>query len=159
MPLSDQDLGHLDRAIELARAAENGGNLPIGAVVVLDGKMIAEGANSILRPQYHPGRHAEMEALQRVPLDLWPRAKEMTCYTTMEPCTMCLGALVLHRVGRIIFGAYDKEGGATSLLPRLPKYVIDHIGLPELIGPVSSQVCEDLCARTFQILANTNFKV
>lgn len=156
MPLHEQERAHLKRAVDLACAAEKDGNLPIGCVIVLDGKVIAEGANSTLMPHYHPGRHAETEALQQVAVDLWPRAKEMSCYTTMEPCTMCLGALVLHGIGRIIFGAYDNQGGASNLLHRLPRYVTDQIGLPELVGPLSPEVCDELCRRTFEILAENH---
>src|SRR3989304_9214874 len=158
-PLSEVERRHLDRAIAIARDAEKDGNWPIGCVLVLGDNVIAEGANSTLMPNYHPGRHAEMEALGFVPDNLWHRAKEMTCYTTMEPCTMCFGALLLHRIGRIIFGASDKQGGALYLLPELPKYIRDHIGLPEIVGPVSAEVCEELCVRTFQILANKQYRI
>lgn len=80
----------------------------------------AEAGSSILTPIYHPGRHAETEALRRVPAGLWPRGREMSCYTTLEPCVMCFGALLLHGVGRVVFGARDREGGAGALLSRLP---------------------------------------
>ena len=156
---SEHEFRHFNIAIDTALAAEKDGNLPIGCVIALDDKVIAVGANSTLKPNYHPGRHAEMEALRRVPIDLWRRAKEMTCYTTMEPCTMCFGALLIHRIGRIVFGAYDKQGGASCLVPALPKYTIDHIGLPELIGPVSSEICDELCVRTFQILTKNQFRI
>lgn len=86
-----RDLLYLRRAVGLALEAEKQGNLPIGAVVTLDDRVIAEAGNALLIPQYHPGRHAEIEALQRVPENLWPRAREMTCYTTLEPCMMCTG--------------------------------------------------------------------
>jgi tRNA(adenine34) deaminase len=158
-PLSELERRHLARAIALALAAEKDGNLPIGCVIVLGDNVLAEGANSILMPHYHPGRHAEMEALRCVPENLWHRSKEMTCYTTMEPCAMCFGALLLHRIGRIVFGASDKQGGALYLLPELPKYIQDHIGLPDIVGPVSPQVCGELCVRTFQILANKGYRI
>jgi tRNA(adenine34) deaminase len=157
--IPEKELRHLNRAIDLARAAEKDGNLPVGCVIVLDDTVIATGANSTLQPQYHPGRHAEMEALQRVPVHLWPRAKYMTCYTTMEPCTMCFGALLLHRIGRIVFGASDKKGGATYLLPELPKYISRHIGIPEIIGPVAPELCDELSVRTFQILAEKQYSI
>jgi len=109
---SGQDLPFLDRALALALEAERMGNLPIGAVITLDGRVIAEASNALLVPCYHPRRHAEMEALERVPVALWPESRAMTCYTTLEPCVMCMGALVLHGVGRVVFGARDREGGA-----------------------------------------------
>jgi tRNA(adenine34) deaminase len=153
-PINDlraHDLKHLHRAVELALAAEQHGNLPIGAVVTLDDAVIAEAGNAILRPDYHPGRHAEMEALQRVPAELWPRSRQMTCYTTLEPCVMCMGALVLHGVGRIVFGAYDHAGGARDLLAHLPVYYADGANVPQLSGPLLPEVCaalyERICAR------------
>lgn len=101
----EADLTFLGRAVRLALAAEAGGNLPVGAVVTLGSEVIAEAGNAVLAPSYHPGRHAETEALRLVPADLRPRGREMTVYTTLEPCVMCMGALLLHGVGRVVFGA------------------------------------------------------
>ncbi len=138
---------YISRAILLALDAERRGNLPIGAVIVLDGKVLTEASNSILVPIYHPGRHAEMEALRRVPAGLWPRSREMTCYSTLEPCVMCFGALLLHGVGRIVFGAEDKEGGASSALSCLPQYYAGGVGVPEWVGPVAAEECDELYKR------------
>ena len=91
------------------------GNLPVGAVITLDENIIAEAGSLILTPVYHPGRHAEMEALRRVPVELWRRGRDMTCYTTLEPCVMCFGGLPLHGIGRIVFGAEDQQGGASGV--------------------------------------------
>jgi len=99
----EADLNFLRRAIRLAFEAEAAGNLPVGAVVTLGGRVVAEAGNAVLAPAYHPGRHAETEALRLVPEDLWPRGREMTIYTTLEPCVMCAGALLLHGVGRVVF--------------------------------------------------------
>lgn len=141
------DIRHLQRAIECALQAETKGNLPIGAVIVLDDEVIAEGASAIFEPVFHPGRHAEMEALDTVDPRLWERRREMTCYTTLEPCVMCMGALLLHGVGRIVFGANDRFGGAGALLDHLPVYYAGGIGVPEWIGPVLPDICDLLYAR------------
>ncbi|HZI19369.1 MAG TPA: deaminase [Pyrinomonadaceae bacterium] len=138
---------YISRAIEVALEAERRGNLPVGAVVVLDGAVVAEAGSSILVPDYHPGRHAEAEALRRVPVGLWPRAHEMACYTTLEPCVMCFGALLLHGVGRVVFGAADVEGGAGVLLGRLPRYYAGGAGVPEWVGPVAAGACDELYRR------------
>jgi tRNA(adenine34) deaminase len=148
--LSSTDLQHLHRAVTLAREAEKSGNLPIGVVITLAGKVIAEAGNAMLMPQYHPGRHAEIEALQRVPIDLWPRSREMICYSTLEPCTMCMGALLLHGVGRVVFGAEDKIGGAGVLFAHLPKYYTDGTGVPVWIGPALPEICDALYQRALQ---------
>jgi tRNA(adenine34) deaminase len=141
------DLKHLHRAVHLALEAERHGNLPIGAVITMGGEVIAEAGNSILVPFYHPGRHAEMEALARVPAELWPRSREMTCYTTLEPCLMCMGALLLHGVGRVVFGALDEEGGAGEMLSHLPVYYAGGVAVPHLSGPLLPELCDALYER------------
>jgi tRNA(adenine34) deaminase len=141
------DLRHLHRAVHLALEAERRGNLPIGAVITLDGAVVAEAGNSILVPFYHPGRHAEMEALGRVPAKLWPRGRELTCYTTLEPCLMCMGAMLLHGVGRIVFGALDREGGASGMLSHLPRYYRSGGVVPHLVGPLEPELCDALYER------------
>ena len=143
----DADLRHVRRAVELALEAERRGDLPVGAVVTLGGEVIAAAGNAVLAPAYHPGRHAETEALGRVPPDLWPRGREMTCYTTLEPCVMCAGALLLHGVGRVVFGALDPLGGAGPLLAHLPAYYAGGAGVPRWVGPVMPEVCDPLYRR------------
>ncbi len=145
--LTSIDLHHLHRAIALAHDAEKNGNLPIGAVITLREETIAEAGNAMLAPHYHPGRHAEIEALQRVPAALWPASREMTCYTTLEPCAMCMGALLLHGVGRVVFGANDITGGAGCLLGHLPPYYAAGKGVPLWIGPVLPEICDPLYQR------------
>ena len=145
--LTDGDIMHLRRAVEVALEAERGGNLPVGAVVVLGGEVLAEAGNRVLAPAYHPGRHAETEALARVPASLWLRGREMTCYTTLEPCVMCVGALLLHGVGRVVFGSSDPEGGAGPLLASLPPYYAGGRGVPDWVGPGLPRVCDALYER------------
>jgi tRNA(adenine34) deaminase len=145
--MADNDNEYISRAIRLALDAERRGNLPVGAVITLGGNVIAEAGSSILTPVYHPGRHAETEALRQVPAGLWPRSREMTCYSTLEPCVMCFGALLLHGVGRVVFGAEDGEGGATVVLSHLPRYYAGGVGVPEWVGPVAAGECDELYKR------------
>lgn len=145
--LTADDFTHLRRAVELALGAEREGNLPIGCVVTLGGEVVAEAANAVLVPVYHPGRHAETVALGRVPPGLWPRSREMTCYTTLEPCLMCAGALLLHGVGRVVFGSIDTEGGAGYLLQSLPRYYAGGAGAPLWLGPALPDLCDPLFRR------------
>lgn len=119
-------------------------------MITLDDEIIAAAGNAMLVPTYHPGRHAEMEALQRVPVALWPRRRDMTCYTTLEPCTMCMGALLLHGIGRVVFGANDEAGGAGQILSHLPKYYAAAKGVPIWIGPVLPEICGALYERALQ---------
>ena len=141
------DIGHMRRAIEIALESEGRGNTAVGAVIVLGDSVIAEGASSIVVPEYHPGRHAETEALRKVPVELWHLSRRMTCYTTLEPCLMCFGALLLHGIGRIVFGAEDKLGGAKAILNHLPEYYADGVGVPKWTGPIMSAECDPLYER------------
>lgn len=144
-----RDLEHLRRAVGLALEAERAGNVPVGAVVTLGGETIAEAGNALLVPAYDPRRHAEIEALARVPQGLWAEAGRMTCYTTLEPCVMCMGTLLLCGVGRVVFGASDAEGGAGVLLARLPVYYegAGRALVPEWVGPLLPELCEPLARR------------
>ncbi len=141
------DLKHLRRAVQLALAAEARGNLPIGSVITLHNEVVAEAGNAVLVPTYHPGRHAEIEALRLVPAHLWARCRELTCYTTLEPCVMCCGALLLHGVGRVVYGARDPEGGAGPLLKHLPPYYADQTLIPQWLGPLLPDLCDPLYER------------
>ena len=136
------DILYLRRAVDLAVAAEQQGNLPIASVITLEDRVIAEAGNALLVPHYHPGRHAEIEALRRVSGDLWPRAREMTCYTTLEPCMMCTGTLLLHGLGRVVFGAQDSEGGGGQMLSHLPAYYAGGAGVPVWVGPLLPEICD-----------------
>ncbi len=136
----------MERAIELARVSEREGNPPVGAVVVLDGGIVAEGRSMPFEPVYDPGRHAEIVALEGVSTPLWSRAEEMTCYTTLEPCVMCAGTLLLHRIGRVVFGARDERGGAGETLEHLPAYY-DEAPVYEWEGPVMPGACRPLAER------------
>jgi tRNA(adenine34) deaminase len=142
----NHDRRFMDRAIMLALDSEREGNLPVGAVITLDNEIISEGHSAVLEPTYHPGRHAEIMALRGVDDSLWPRARQMTCYSTLEPCVMCAGALLLHGVGRVVFGARDTLGGAGCILDHLPAYY-DEGGVYEWEGPLMQKACEPLYRR------------
>jgi tRNA(adenine34) deaminase len=137
----------MQRAIQLALEAEREGNPPVGAVIVLDNRIIAEGASNLLVPVYDPKGHAEMNAMDKIDPRLWLRAREMVCYTTLEPCCMCFGRLLVSAVGRIVFGALDTKGGSGCLIPHLP--VFYHQGnIPEFVGPIAADQCDELYKRT-----------
>lgn len=145
--LDASDAALLDRAVALALANEAAGGLPVGAVIALAGRIVAEGVSAVPGPPYHPGRHAEMQALAAVPIELWPRAGEMTVVSTLEPCCMCFSACLLHGIGRIVFGATDERGGARFIRPHLPPYYAS-TGGPAWIGPGDPERCDPLYVRT-----------
>jgi tRNA(adenine34) deaminase len=105
------------RALELARATQAAGEVPVGALLVRDAAIIATGAN---RPigACDPTAHAEIEALRAGARALGSyRLNDATLYVTLEPCLMCAAALVHARVRRVVFGAFDPQaGGAGSLV-------------------------------------------
>ena len=138
----------MERAIHLALLAEQEGNLPIGCVISLDDAVVAEGRNTMFVPKFNGSRHAEMEALQMVPSELWSAAHKLSLYTTLEPCVMCLGAILSHGVGRIVFGSSDGYGGAGMILPNLPPFFKDRFEAVEWLGPIMPIDCDPLSERT-----------
>jgi tRNA(adenine34) deaminase len=102
------------RAVELARAAEAAGEVPVGAVIVREGRIIAEGSNRPIGAR-DPTAHAEMVALRAAAAasDSY-RLTGTTLYVTLEPCAMCAGAMVHARVQRLVFAATDPRAGAAG---------------------------------------------
>ena len=135
------------RAIELALLAETDGNLPIGSVISLDGEIIAEGRNTMFVPKFNGTRHAEIEALQMVPAELWRSAHRVSLYTTLEPCVMCFGSILLHGVSRVLFGSSDRYGGAGTILSTLPPFFRDRFAATEWLGPTMPLECDPLFER------------
>ncbi len=112
MPLEDETF--MRRALELARQAEIAGEVPVGAVIVRDDVIIAEGWNQPIRAR-DPSAHAEMIALRAAGQALSSyRLLDTTLYVTLEPCAMCAGAMIHARVRRLVFGATDPRAGAAG---------------------------------------------
>lgn len=106
-------------ALEEARAAGEAGEVPVGAVVSLDGEPVATGRNR-MRTDADPTAHAEMVALRRAGARLGTsRLDRCDLWVTLEPCAMCAGAIALARVRRLYFAAPDPKGGAVLHGPRL----------------------------------------
>jgi tRNA(adenine34) deaminase len=99
------------RALDLARAAEAAGEVPVGAVVVRDGAVLAEGNNRTVRDA-DPTGHAEVVVIRAAARAIgdW-RLVGCTLYVTLEPCAMCAGAIVLARIPRVVFAAHDPKAG------------------------------------------------
>lgn len=107
-----QDLDAMRAALAEAKKAAGEGEIPVGAVVVVNGKIIATGRNCSIATS-DPSAHAEIIALRAAGSDLGNyRLPDATLYVTLEPCVMCTGAIVQARLQRIVFGAYDKKAGA-----------------------------------------------
>jgi tRNA(adenine34) deaminase len=115
MPLRDDgDLVYMRRAMELAARAAQEGEVPVGAILVKEGETLGESWN---RPvsSHDPSAHAEVLALREGGARLQNyRLTGCTLYVTLEPCAMCVGAIVHARIGRLVFGAYDRKAGAAG---------------------------------------------
>lgn len=122
-----EDLHWMARALELARLAEAAGEVPVGAVLVRAGELLAEGWNAPIG-LCDPTAHAEMQALRagaRAALNY--RLPGTTLYVTLEPCAMCAGALIHARVDRVVYAAPDpKAGAAGSVFDLLGTTLLNH---------------------------------
>jgi tRNA(adenine34) deaminase len=137
-------------AMEQARAAEEAGEVPVGAVILSpEGEVVARGENRVLRDS-DPTAHAEMVALRAAGRVLGNyRLPGCTLYSTLEPCSMCSGAILHARLARLVFAASDPKAGACGSVlevmnhPRLNHQV-------ELVGGVLAQECGQMLTEFFR---------
>lgn len=136
-------------ALELAREAERAEEVPVGAVVVVDGKAIGRGRNAMVE-SHDPSAHAEMIALREAALAIGNyRVERATLYSTLEPCVMCAGALVAARVERLVFGARDlRFGGVRSKFRVADSELLNH--RVEIVEGVMGVECAELMQRFFR---------
>ena len=120
--MRDEDEGWMRLALEEARAAEALGEVPVGAVIVRDGELVARGHN-LTHTDQDPSAHAEMVAIRRAAeaVGHW-RLLDCTLYVTLEPCAMCSGAIVLARIPRLVYAAADPKAGMSGSLENLVQY-------------------------------------
>ena len=142
------DVQFMSRAIELARMAEAAGEVPVGAVVVKDGVIVGEGWN---RPigTHDPSAHAEMIAMRAAAAAIENyRLLDTTLYVTLEPCSMCAGAMVHARVKRLVYGATDPRAGAAGSVFN----IVQHAALNhrvEMQPGLMAQECASLLRQFF----------
>ena len=138
----------MQRALELARRAEAEGEVPIGAVVVLEGKIVGEGWNRPIAAS-DPTAHAEIQAMRAASQALKNyRLTAATLYVTLEPCEMCVGAMFHARVRRVVFGAADpKTGAAGSTVNLFEEKRLNHHALVQ--GGVLAAECGALLGDFF----------
>jgi tRNA(adenine34) deaminase len=136
-------------AIDLAKKAETAGEVPIGALLIKDDYVIAEAYNQPISLN-DPTAHAEVIALRLAAKALENyRLVDTTLYVTLEPCAMCVGALIQARVSRLVFGAFDKRAGAVASVFRL----LDESSLNHRIdwkGGVLASECAQVLQQFFQ---------
>jgi tRNA(adenine34) deaminase len=136
-------------ALEQAHEAAAAGEVPVGAVIVRDGAVIAKAGNRTLRDQ-DPTAHAEALVIRdaAAQLESW-RLDGCSLYVTLEPCAMCAGAIVLARLDRVVFGAWDpKAGMAGSVADILRHSKLNH--RPEVLAGVREEECGQLLTNFFR---------
>jgi tRNA(adenine34) deaminase len=143
-----EDETHMRMALDLAREAERAGETPVGAVIVLDGRVIGRGRNSPISTS-DPTAHAEILALRAAGAALGNyRLAGATLYATLEPCVMCAGALVAARVSRLVFGARDlRFGGVRSKFRLADAEALNHRA--EIVEGMLGAECAELMVKFF----------
>lgn len=125
MDTDPTDILHMRAALDLARLAWAAGEVPVGAVVVKDGEVVGRGFNAPIS-RHDPSAHAEIQALRDAATRLGNyRLPGCSLYVTIEPCTMCAGAIIHARIMRVVYGAADAKTGACGS-------VVDLFGNPRL---------------------------
>lgn len=143
------DRAYMQLALEQAQLAFDLGEVPIGAVLVMDGEVIARAHNR--RETWHDATaHAELMVIQEAckTLGRW-RLSGATLYVTIEPCTMCAGAMVLARVDRVVYGSPDpKAGAAESLFNVVDNQALNH--RLQVTAGVMEEECRDIMKAFFR---------
>ena len=150
MPANIQeDQEWMQEALTLARKAESEGEVPVGAAVAVGGQVVSRAHNETVARR-DLTQHAELLAIQRaMAVVASDRLDDATLYVTLEPCAQCAGAIVLARVGRVVFGAHDSKAGMAGSvgdLLRHPK--LNH--RPEVMGGVMETACGELLRKFFE---------
>src|SRR4051812_17591969 len=147
----ERDIYFMQLAIEEAKKAEAIQEVPIGAVIVLDGEVISV-AHNLRETEQRSIAHAELLAIDQAcqKLGTW-RLEDTTLYVTLEPCPMCSGAILLSRVKRVVYGAVDPKGGCAGTLMNLlqdPRF--NHQS--EVTAGILGEECSQMLSQFFQQL-------
>jgi tRNA(adenine34) deaminase len=143
--MSESDLQFMRAALEEARTAAERGEVPIGAILVREGKIIARAYNRTITDN-DPTAHAEMVVIRAAAQTIGNhRLNGTTLYVTVEPCAMCAGALIQARVARLIYGCAEQKGGAV----RTCFQILDHPAVNHRVEVISGMLAEE-CASVMQ---------
>jgi tRNA(adenine34) deaminase len=146
---AELDRQYMQQAIEQAMLAASAGEVPVGAVLVRDGQVISKGFNQPISNS-DPSAHAEMLTLRgAAQSEANYRLPGTTLYVTLEPCTMCAGAMLHARIDRVVFGASDpKTGAAGSVLNVFSEKQINH--QTQVEGGIMSEECGQILRQFFK---------
>ena len=144
------DADFMRHALELASQAQDAGEVPVGAVVVLDGEIIGRGFNAPIS-RHDPSAHAEMMALRDAAKNIGNyRLVGCELFVTLEPCLMCVGAMFHARIGRVVFGAHDlKTGAAGSVFNLFAETRLNHHA--RIHGGVLAEECGLMLSNFFAL--------
>lgn len=140
----------MQRAIELSQKAAELGEVPVGAVIVKENKIIAAGYNK-RESRQNVLSHAETEAINSAceALSSW-RLDGCEMYVTLEPCPMCAGAIMASRLDRVVYGAYDEKGGAMGSVCDLSE--MPFMTKPQVVGGFMQEECVSVLKAFFEAL-------
>lgn len=140
----------MDQAIALAKEAAQEGEVPVGAVVVLEDKIVGTGRNRREKSK-NALAHAEIEAINEACRTLggW-RLWQCDMYVTLEPCPMCTGAIINSRIKRLIYGASDCKAGSCGSVVNLFELPYNH--KPEIVSGIKKDECAELLSEFFKAL-------
>ena len=150
MPVStERDKTCMRQAMELARCGGAQGEVPVGAVVVLDGEVIGEGYNAPIS-RHDPTAHAEIQAMRAAAERIGNyRLIGTSLYVTLEPCAMCAGAMLHARIARVVYGAADpKTGACGSVIDLFTQQRLNHH--TQVTGGVLAGECAEMLRHFFQ---------
>ncbi len=148
MPAQESDDAWMGEALTLARDAGARGEVPVGAVVVRDGRVIGRGGNTPIAAN-DPTAHAEIAALRDAAANVGNyRLPDCAMFVTLEPCAMCAGAIMHARVGRLVFGASDpKTGACGSVVDLFGETRLNHHAT--VVGGIRADECGRLLSAFF----------
>jgi len=142
------DAFFMSKALVEARKAADRGEVPVGAVVVHDGKMVGRGHNRPISKK-DPTAHAEVIALRSAARKLGNyRLSDCDLYVTLEPCAMCVGAVVQARIRRLVYGTSDPKSGAVRSVMRFPFHKLNH--RPTISSGIMADECADVLRAFFR---------
>ena len=147
---------YMKAALKLAHRAAEEGEVPVGAVVVCDGKIVGRGRNR-RETKKNALHHAEIEAIEKACKKLggW-RLHRCDLYVTLEPCPMCAGAIINSRIRRVYFGAYDNKAGSFGSVANFNLIPYNH--KPEIYGGIMEDECSAMLSEFFKKLRQKNNK-
>ena len=140
----------MEQALKEAQKAYKKDEVPVGAIIVKDNKIIAKGHN-LKESKKNTIKHAEIIAIEKASkkLEAW-RLEDCDIYVTMEPCPMCMGAIINSRIKNIYFGVKDKKAGACGSIVDLTEYKFNHI--PYYEGGILEEKCKNILQEFFKEL-------